>query len=114
MTIKNNYPDVKSENSTVYNLKSVAGGVEINHLWFDVNVHQKKSDKETEQAAQDIALAINQHDALVEQLNVLHKLICEGGVSGFNPREGDWAEKLFMSQNTTYHLLKENLREDMT
>lgn len=68
--------------------------------------------EETEQAAQDIALAINQHDALVAQLNVLHKLICEGSVSGFNPHEGDWAEKLFMSQNTTHHLLKENLGEE--
>jgi len=114
MTIKNNYPDVKAEHSTVYNLKPDSEGVLVNYLWFGVNIRNYCGKEETEQAAQNIALAINQHDALVEQLNVLHKLICEGSVSGFNPREGDWAERLFMSQNTTSHLLKENLREDIT
>lgn len=40
--------------------------------------------------------------ALLEALTAVHALVSEGAAIGFNPHDGDWAERLFLSQRQTY------------
>ena len=40
--------------------------------------------------------------ALLEALKAVHALVSEGAAIGFNPLDGDWAERLFLSQRQTY------------
>jgi hypothetical protein len=43
--------------------------------------------------------------ALYEALDSVHKLIAEGAEHGFNSLVGDWAERLFTSQQRTFPAL---------
>ena len=47
-----------------------------------------------------------ENEVLKEHLELLHGLIVDGAKEGFNPMEGDWAEKLFISNGKTYKLIK--------
>lgn len=42
---------------------------------------------------------------LYEALSAVNKLISEGAVTGFNWQDGDWAQRLFESQQTTSRAL---------
>ncbi len=51
-----------------------------------------------------IVTAVNQHAALLrcaEALREVRALIAAGAMTGFNCHDGDWAEKLFHSQQET-------------
>jgi len=41
------------------------------------------------------------HDDLVAALRAVQKLISEAAMTGFNCHDGDWAERLFFSQQAT-------------
>jgi len=45
--------------------------------------------------------AVNSHDALVNALENVRRIIAEGALTGFNYKDGDWAERLFESQQVT-------------
>ncbi len=42
---------------------------------------------------------------VVEALRNVHKIICEAAMTGFNCHDGDWAERLFASQQKTHGAL---------
>jgi len=48
-----------------------------------------------------IVKAVNSHDNLVKALENVRKIIAEGALTGFNYKDGDWAERLFESQQVT-------------
>lgn len=43
---------------------------------------------------------------LYKELDEVHKLICEASKTGFNPLDGDWADRLFRSQGSRFEVLK--------
>lgn len=53
-----------------------------------------------------IVNAVNAHDTLVNAIEAVRAIIIEGAETGFNPRSGDWADRLFRSQGLTYDALK--------
>lgn len=53
-----------------------------------------------------IVLAVNAHDALVEAVEAVRAIIKDGAMTGFNPLDGDWAERLFASQGLTFSAVK--------
>lgn len=76
--------------------------------------------EQTEHNAAFIALAnpetvktiLSKRDALAERVRVLEgalmavrEIIAEGAPTGFNPMEGDWADRLFRSQAVTHRAL---------
>ncbi len=46
-------------------------------------------------------------EQLISSIKVVRSCIMDGAPNGFNPLEGDWAERLFMSQHNTYQALKD-------
>ena len=48
------------------------------------------------------ATLISAAPELLEALDNVHKLICEGAKEGFNPLTGTWAEELFKSNSATH------------
>ena len=56
-----------------------------------------------------IALAptlLKQRDDLVASLTAVRKIIAEGAATGFNCNDGDWAERLYQSQQATSRALR--------
>jgi hypothetical protein len=51
--------------------------------------------------AERIVKAVNAHDDLVAALRAVQKIISEAAMTGFNCHDGDWAERLFFSQQAT-------------
>jgi hypothetical protein len=43
----------------------------------------------------------NSHDALVSALEHVRSIIADGAMTGFNHKDGDWANHLFFSQQIT-------------
>ena len=44
----------------------------------------------------------------IEEVHYKTEVLCmDGLIGGFNPLEGDWAERLFLSQAATYGALKQ-------
>jgi len=43
---------------------------------------------------------------LYEALEYVHKIICDGASTGFNYKDGDWPERLFLSQRKTSAALR--------
>lgn len=66
----------------------------------------------SKEQANAAAHTINCHDDLVEALTNAHRLIVEGTKVGFNPHDGDWADRLFNSQCQTFRTLKKAKGED--
>jgi dienelactone hydrolase len=60
-----------------------------------------------EQDAAFIVRAVNSHDRLVEALRLVRSIIVDGAPHGFNPLEGDWAERLYASQAATAKALRD-------
>lgn len=54
---------------------------------------------------EDKALIASAPD-LLEALKAVNKLISEAAMTGFNWRDGDWAERLFFSQQATSAAIK--------
>lgn len=48
-----------------------------------------------------IADALDSHDALTKALINVRKIIADGAMTGFNWKDGDWADRLFASQQVT-------------
>lgn len=45
--------------------------------------------------AELIRRAVNSYDAMLAALKQVRALVCEGATTGFNPLDGDWAERLY-------------------
>lgn len=56
--------------------------------------------------AELIVKSVNALPVLVKALEEVRKIISEGAMEGFNPKVGDWAERLFASQGMTNEVLK--------
>jgi hypothetical protein len=52
-----------------------------------------------------IVKAVNNHERLVKALEDVRKIIVDGAMTGFNPLDGDWADRLFSSQAMTRAVL---------
>jgi len=66
----------------------------------DSNAHERwrsAASKLLDAEAREAAL-IAQRDALLDAVKDTRALISEGGLTGFNPLDGDWAERLFRNQ----------------
>ena len=61
---------------------------------------------DTRLTAEYASLAINNHDNLVKALADVHKLIVEASQTGFNCFIGDWADRLYRSQDNTFDVLR--------
>jgi hypothetical protein len=44
---------------------------------------------------------------LIDSIKLVRGCIIDGCPSGFNPLEGDWADRLFLSQGVTYDALRQ-------
>lgn len=66
----------------------------------DLYKHVKKGEPPTEQMKADAALIEAAPQMLDALLNV-RKLISEAAITGFNCHDGDWADRLFASQQKT-------------
>jgi hypothetical protein len=53
-----------------------------------------------------IVKAVNNHEALIKALKNVQVLISEAAMTGFNWKDGDWAERLFASQQETSAILR--------
>lgn len=71
----------------------------------DTEPHPEGDLVEHEEAQRVIQSQQEEIDRLSGALTDVHKLICEGAKTGFNPLEGEWAEKLFRSNGKTYDAL---------
>jgi len=72
----------------------------------DGRTHRERSRAEYEANAHLIVRAVHAHYGLIEALENVQKLIAEAAMTGFNCRDGDWAERLFFSQQKTSAALK--------
>ena len=52
-----------------------------------------------------IARAVNSHAALVEAIEHVRAIIADASTAGFNPKSGNWADRLFASQALTFTAL---------
>lgn len=43
---------------------------------------------------------------MFEALAAVHQLVCEAALTGFNPHDGDWAERLYASQGQRFDALR--------
>jgi len=62
-------------------------------------------EKQPDDALEAAAHLIEASDTLYDALEKLQALISEGAEFGFNPLEGDWADRLFVSQQETSRAL---------
>jgi hypothetical protein len=77
------------------------------HIYCSDNkgpAHESRSRAETEANARLMAASPDMYAAL---LNV-RAIISEGAATGFNWKDGDWAERLFASQQVTSAALKKS------
>lgn len=51
--------------------------------------------------AELVVRAVNAHDEMLAALRNVQKLISEAAMTGFNWKDGDWADRLFFSQQMT-------------
>lgn len=92
--------DTHGQNGHVHRIRGADGDASIceTSRWLECDPYE-----ESRANARLIAAAPD----LAEALHNVHSIICEGAKEGFNPLKGDWAERLFSSnQKTSDALLK--------
>lgn len=81
------------------------GGCEYS-IWFDDEIVIMADPIVTNDGTMEQVVAIlNNHDALVKALENVRSIIADGAMTGFNYKDGDWAERLFASQQVTSQAL---------
>lgn len=84
----------------------------------DVEIAELKADKDVIRSQErngsyerDIDALEAEIAKLREALKLVRGIIVEGALTGFNPQDGDWAERLFVSQGATHAALEQRVTE---
>lgn len=102
-------PMTATKNSWQYTTIYGSNGIAIMRLdlddWSVTEDNQDALEVVQAQMVKYILASVNAHDDLVKALENVRAIIVDGAMTGFNYKDGDWAERLFQSQQVTSTVL---------